>query len=66
MTTVMITGAARGLGFEFTKLYAARGWKVLACARKPDRLKTSPYGVRAAGYPRVRRTRSRLATPLLP
>jgi NAD(P)-dependent dehydrogenase (short-subunit alcohol dehydrogenase family) len=40
MTTVMITGAARGLGFEFTKLYAARGWKVLACARKPDRLKS--------------------------
>lgn len=40
MTTVMITGAARGLGFEFTRLYAARGWKVLACARKPDRLKS--------------------------
>jgi NAD(P)-dependent dehydrogenase (short-subunit alcohol dehydrogenase family) len=39
MTTVMITGAARGLGLEFTKLYAARGWKVLACARKPDGLK---------------------------
>jgi NAD(P)-dependent dehydrogenase (short-subunit alcohol dehydrogenase family) len=38
MTTVMITGAARGLGLEFTKLYAARGWKVLACARKPDGL----------------------------
>lgn len=39
MTTVMITGAARGLGLEFTKLYAARGWKILACARKPDGLK---------------------------
>ena len=39
MTTVMITGAARGLGLEFTKLYAARGWKVLACARQPDGLK---------------------------
>jgi NAD(P)-dependent dehydrogenase (short-subunit alcohol dehydrogenase family) len=36
MTTVMITGAAHGLGLEFTRLYAARGWKVLACARKPD------------------------------
>jgi NAD(P)-dependent dehydrogenase (short-subunit alcohol dehydrogenase family) len=41
MTTVMITGAARGLGLEFTKLYAARGWKVLACARKPDALKAA-------------------------
>lgn len=39
MPTVLITGAARGLGLEFTKLYAARGWKVLACARKPDGLK---------------------------
>lgn len=39
MTTVMITGAARGLGLEFTKLYAARGWKVLACARNADGLK---------------------------
>ena len=36
MPTVLLTGAARGLGLEFTKIYAARGWKVLACARKPD------------------------------
>ena len=33
MATVLITGAARGLGLDFTKQYAARGWKVLACAR---------------------------------
>jgi NAD(P)-dependent dehydrogenase (short-subunit alcohol dehydrogenase family) len=46
MTTVMITGAARGLGLEFTKLYAARGWKVLACARKPDGLKGAKGDVR--------------------
>lgn len=39
MSTVLITGAARGLGLEFTKQYAARDWKVLACARKPDALK---------------------------
>ncbi len=38
MATVLITGAARGLGLEFTRLYAARGWKVLACGRKPDAL----------------------------
>jgi NAD(P)-dependent dehydrogenase (short-subunit alcohol dehydrogenase family) len=40
MPTVLITGAARGLGLDFTRQYAAKGWKVLACARKPDNLKT--------------------------
>jgi NAD(P)-dependent dehydrogenase (short-subunit alcohol dehydrogenase family) len=35
----MLTGAARGLGLDFTKQYAARGWKIHACARKPDGLK---------------------------
>jgi NAD(P)-dependent dehydrogenase (short-subunit alcohol dehydrogenase family) len=38
MPTVLITGAARGLGLDFTKQYAAKGWKVLACARKPESL----------------------------
>ena len=36
---MLITGAARGLGREFTKVYAAQGWKVLACARTPEALK---------------------------
>src|SRR5215471_11425074 len=40
MPTVLLTGAARGLGLEFAKIYAGRGWKVLACARKPDALKS--------------------------
>ena len=39
MSTVLITGAARGLGLDFVKQYAARGWKVHACARTPDALK---------------------------
>ena len=39
MSTVLITGAARGLGLEFTRQYAAKGYKVHACARKPDALK---------------------------
>jgi NAD(P)-dependent dehydrogenase (short-subunit alcohol dehydrogenase family) len=39
MPTVLITGAARGLGLDFTKQYAAKGWRILACARKPDGLK---------------------------
>ena len=38
MSTVLITGAARGLGLEFVNQYAARGWKVHACARTPDAL----------------------------
>ena len=33
MNTVLITGANRGIGLEFTKQYAADGWKVLACCR---------------------------------
>lgn len=39
MSTVLITGAARGLGLDFVKQYAARGWRVHACAREPDALK---------------------------
>jgi NAD(P)-dependent dehydrogenase (short-subunit alcohol dehydrogenase family) len=31
--TVLITGAGRGLGLEFTRQYAADGWRVLALAR---------------------------------
>ncbi len=34
--TVLVTGANRGLGFEFTKQYAARGAKVIATARNPE------------------------------
>jgi len=35
MPTVLVTGAARGLGLEFVRQYAADGWRVLACARDP-------------------------------
>lgn len=33
---VLITGANRGLGLEFTKQYANDGWNVLACCRHPQ------------------------------
>jgi NAD(P)-dependent dehydrogenase (short-subunit alcohol dehydrogenase family) len=36
MNTVLITGANRGLGLEFSRQYAESGWKVLACCRKPE------------------------------
>ncbi|MDP6883102.1 MAG: SDR family oxidoreductase [Rhodospirillales bacterium] len=35
MPTVMITGASRGLGLEFTRQYAADGWRVIATCRTP-------------------------------
>lgn len=35
--TVLITGANRGIGLELARNYAARGWAVIATARKPDK-----------------------------
>jgi len=36
MPTVLITGAARGLGLEFARQYAKAGWEVVATCRTPD------------------------------
>jgi len=35
MSTVLITGANRGLGLEFVRQYSAEGWEVIATARNP-------------------------------
>jgi NAD(P)-dependent dehydrogenase (short-subunit alcohol dehydrogenase family) len=35
MSTVVITGANRGIGLELVKIYAGRGDTVLACCRNP-------------------------------
>ena len=35
MSTVLITGANKGVGLELVKIYAARGDRVLACCRNP-------------------------------
>lgn len=34
-STVLITGANRGLGFEFVQQYAQRGWRIIATCRNP-------------------------------
>ncbi len=34
--TVLITGANRGIGLELARQYSARGWQVIATARKPS------------------------------
>lgn len=50
--TVLITGANQGIGLEFAKEYAARGWTVIATHRRtttPESLATL-----AAKYPKVR------------
>jgi hypothetical protein len=33
---ILITGANRGLGFEFASQYLADGWRVFAACRNPD------------------------------
>jgi len=35
LSTVLITGANRGLGLEFARQYAADGWRVIATVRDP-------------------------------
>ncbi|WP_413203859.1 SDR family oxidoreductase [Rhodospirillum sp. A1_3_36] len=37
MSTVLITGANRGLGLEFARQYTADGWEVIATCREPDK-----------------------------
>src|SRR5262249_6281498 len=39
MASILVTGANRGLGLEFVRQYAAEGWRVFACARRPDEAK---------------------------
>ena len=35
MPVILITGANRGIGLEFARQYAARGWQVVATCREP-------------------------------
>lgn len=37
MSTVMVTGANRGIGYEHVAQYAQKKWNVIACARQPEK-----------------------------
>lgn len=49
--TVLITGSNRGIGLEFARQYAARGWTVIATTRRPD--EATELKVLAARHPYV-------------
>jgi len=51
MKTTLITGANRGIGLEFSRQYAADGWRVLACSRYPE--KSDELNQLAARYPEL-------------
>ncbi|MDX2221956.1 MAG: SDR family oxidoreductase [Rhodospirillaceae bacterium] len=50
--TVLVTGANRGLGLEFTRQYAAKGWTVIATARDPA--EAEDLNALAAGNAKIR------------
>jgi len=51
MSTILITGANRGLGLEFVRQYATDGWDVLATSRQPE--KSAELRQYAAQHPAV-------------
>lgn len=51
MPTILITGTSRGIGLEFTRQYAALGWRVLATCRRPH--EANELQDIAAEYPNV-------------
>lgn len=49
--TILITGAGRGLGLEFSRQYAAEGWRVIATCRDPSHARE--LSALAAGHDEV-------------
>ena len=50
-STVLITGANKGIGLEYARQYAQAGWQVYACAR--ELLKATALQALARDYPQV-------------
>ncbi|MDP7624042.1 MAG: SDR family oxidoreductase [Rhodospirillales bacterium] len=40
MPSLLITGANRGIGLEFTRQYLSDGWRIYACCRAPEKADT--------------------------
>ncbi|HEY6456487.1 MAG TPA: SDR family oxidoreductase [Steroidobacteraceae bacterium] len=59
--TVLITGANQGIGLEFAKEYAARGWTVIATHRRTST--PAELANLAAKYPKVRIERMDVTDP---
>jgi NAD(P)-dependent dehydrogenase (short-subunit alcohol dehydrogenase family) len=53
MPSILITGANRGLGFEFARQYAADGWQVFATCRHPYAAATALQELARAGVVRI-------------
>jgi NAD(P)-dependent dehydrogenase (short-subunit alcohol dehydrogenase family) len=51
--TVLVTGANRGIGLEFARQYAAKGWRVIATARDPATAAELQSLAKSAGAGRV-------------
>jgi NAD(P)-dependent dehydrogenase (short-subunit alcohol dehydrogenase family) len=51
MPSILITGSNRGLGLEWTRQYAADGWRVYASCRRPD--EAEELTQLAARYPSI-------------
>jgi NAD(P)-dependent dehydrogenase (short-subunit alcohol dehydrogenase family) len=51
MKTVLITGANRGIGLEFSRQFAVDGWRVHACSRMPE--KSDALNRLVAQYPEL-------------
>jgi NAD(P)-dependent dehydrogenase (short-subunit alcohol dehydrogenase family) len=49
--TVLVTGANRGIGLEYIRQYGARGWNVIATARRPA--EATELNALAAANPRI-------------